>query len=45
VANQYVDPSHLAIVIVGDRASIEPMLRALQVGPIQFRDLNGAPIQ
>jgi predicted Zn-dependent peptidase len=45
VANQYVDPSHLAIVIVGDRASVEPMLRALQVGPIQFRDLNGAPVR
>ena len=46
VARQYVDPDKLTIVIVGDRKSIEPGLRALRPGEIIVRDVRdvlGAP--
>lgn len=46
VARQYVDPDHLTLVIVGDRKSIEPGLRALNPGEIVVRDVRdvlGAP--
>jgi zinc protease len=42
VAERYVDPSKMAIVIVGDRSSIEGGLKALNVGEISIRDLSGA---
>jgi len=42
VARQYVDPSKMSIVVVGDRTSIENGLRALNVGAISVRDLTGA---
>jgi zinc protease len=45
VATRYIDPSRLAIVIVGDRATIEPGLRALGIGDISIRDLEGEPIR
>jgi zinc protease len=35
VAQQYIQPDHLAIVIVGDRKTIEPPIRALNVGSIK----------
>jgi len=35
VAQQYMDPDHLTIVIVGDRKSIEPSLRGLKLGTIK----------
>ncbi len=38
VAKAYIDPSHLAVVVVGDSASIEAPLRATGVGPV--RSLN-----
>ena len=44
VARQYIDPANLAIVIVGDRKSIEAGLKAINVGPIQIRDFFGQPI-
>ena len=34
VAQQYIDPEHLTIVIVGDRKTIEPSIRALNLGSI-----------
>lgn len=34
VAQRYVDPAHLSVVIVGDRASIEPTLRSADVAPL-----------
>jgi len=34
VANQYVDPDKMDIVIVGDRAKIESGIKALNLGPI-----------
>ncbi|HEX6057389.1 MAG TPA: pitrilysin family protein [Gemmatimonadaceae bacterium] len=45
VARRYIDPEGLAIVIVGDRATIEPGLRALGVGDISIRDLRGEPVR
>jgi zinc protease len=40
VARQYVDPDKLTLVIVGDRKSIEPGLRALRAGEIIIRDVR-----
>jgi zinc protease len=44
VARAYVDPAHVTIVVVGDRAAIEAPLRATHVGPVQDRNLDGLPI-
>ncbi|MEO7084848.1 MAG: pitrilysin family protein [Gemmatimonadaceae bacterium] len=44
VARKYIDPDHLAIVIVGDRAKIEGPLAATKIAPIVYLDLNGDPI-
>jgi zinc protease len=43
-AKKYIDPSKLAIVIVGDRKQIEPGLRAANVGPVVVVDENGKPV-
>jgi zinc protease len=40
-ARTYVDPSKLTIVIVGDRKTLEPALKATGVGPIEIRDIEG----
>lgn len=45
VAQQYIDPGSLAIVIVGDRKTIETALKSTNVGPIVIRDISGQPIQ
>ena len=34
VATQYIDPDHLVIAIVGDRKTIEPRIRALDIGSL-----------
>ncbi|HZF68338.1 MAG TPA: pitrilysin family protein [Gemmatirosa sp.] len=34
VARQYVDPSKFVIVVVGDRKTVEPAVRALNLGPL-----------
>jgi hypothetical protein len=34
VARKYIDPDHLAIVIVGDRKEIQKPLEALKIAPI-----------
>ena len=44
VAREYIDPASLAIVIVGDRKSIEPGIKAVNVGPLSVRDFTGQPI-
>jgi predicted Zn-dependent peptidase len=44
VARQYINPASLAIVIVGDRKSIETGLKAVNAGPITIRDFFGQPI-
>jgi predicted Zn-dependent peptidase len=41
VARKYIDPDHLAIVIVGDRKVIEAPLRATHVAPIVLLDADG----
>jgi zinc protease len=43
VAKKYVDVDHLAIVIVGDRASIEGPLKATAIAPIAVLDDYGNP--
>lgn len=42
-ARRYIDPDHLAVVIVGDRKSIEPTLRATGVGDVVVVDITGRP--
>jgi predicted Zn-dependent peptidase len=44
VARQYINPANLAIVVVGDRKSIEEGLKAVNAGPISIRDFFGQPI-
>lgn len=44
VARQYITPGTFAIVIVGDRKSIEPGLKAVNTAPISVRDFFGQPI-
>lgn len=44
VAKQYIDPDHLAIVIVGDRSKIEAPLAATNIAPIVHLDLDGNPL-
>jgi zinc protease len=34
VANQYIQPDKLAVVVVGDRKTIEPAVAALKLGPL-----------
>lgn len=41
VAKKYLDLDHLAIVIVGDRASIEEPLKATKIAPITILDVEG----
>ncbi len=43
VAKKYIDIDHLAIVIVGDRKSIEGPLKAINIAPIAYLDIEGAP--
>ena len=43
VANKYLDPSKMAVVIVGDRKAIEPKLSELGM-PIVILDTEGNPI-
>jgi zinc protease len=44
VARQYIDLNHLNIIVVGDRAVIEPMLKALNIAPIVMLDADGKPV-
>ena len=44
VANKYVDVDHLAIVIVGDRKTIEQPLKATGIAPVVVLDVNGDPV-
>ena len=43
VAKKYIDIDRLAIVVVGDRASIEAPLKATNIAPIAYLDIEGAP--
>jgi predicted Zn-dependent peptidase len=44
VAKQYVTLDRLAIVIVGDRATIETPLKATGIAPIIYYDIEGNPL-
>jgi zinc protease len=44
VANRYIDPDHLTILIVGDRAKIEAAVRATGVAPVVILDAKGNPV-
>jgi zinc protease len=44
VATRYIDPDHLSIVIVGDRAKIEGPLAATGVAPVVLLDVDGNPV-
>jgi len=35
VAQKYIQPGHVAVVVVGDLKTIEPGIRALNLGPIK----------
>jgi predicted Zn-dependent peptidase len=39
VADHYIDPAKVAVVVVGDRRKIESEVRALNLGPIKFQTL------
>jgi zinc protease len=43
-ASKYVDLEHLIVVVTGDRATIEPALRAANIAPVVVVDANGKPI-
>lgn len=43
-ARRYIDPEHLVIVVVADRKTVEPQLRAANLAPIVVVDENGKPI-
>jgi predicted Zn-dependent peptidase len=48
VATKYIQPARLAVVIAGDRAAIEPGIRALNLGPLTIMkvdDVFGPPVQ
>ena len=45
VAQQYIAPGSLAVVIVGDRKTIEQALKGVNVGPISIRDISGQPVR
>jgi zinc protease len=44
VAQQYVRPDRMHIVILGDLTTIEQSIRALGIGKVERRDLSGRPI-
>ncbi|MBC8086840.1 MAG: insulinase family protein [Phycisphaerae bacterium] len=42
-ARTYIDPAKMSLVVVGDRKSIEPALKALNIAPIEVRNIGGRP--
>jgi zinc protease len=45
VAQKYIDPDHLAILIVGDRSKIEEPLKATGIAPVVLLDVDGNPLR
>jgi zinc protease len=43
-AKETIHPDNLVWVVVGDRAKIEPGLRALKLGEIRLIDADGKPL-
>lgn len=44
VAHQYLEVNHLAILVAGDRKTVEPLLRSAHIAPIVVIDESGHPI-
>ncbi len=44
VTREHLRPAEMKVIAVGDRARIEPQLRALNLGPIGYRNLDGEPV-
>lgn len=44
-ASKYINTDHLIIVVTGDRATLEPALRAANLAPIVVVNANGKPIE
>jgi zinc protease len=44
-AEDHVHPESLIVVAVGDRATIQPQLEKLNLGPIELRDESGDPVK
>ena len=44
-AVRYMDPSRMAIVIVGDLKAIEPGIRATNIAPVVVIDDKGNPVK
>lgn len=45
VAKKYIDPDHLAILIVGDKSKIEGPLKATGIAPVVVLDADGNPVR
>ena len=43
LANKRVLPDNVALVVVGDRSVIEPGIKSLNLGPIEYLDADGRP--
>jgi predicted Zn-dependent peptidase len=44
VAQKYIDPSHMTIVVVGDLAKIRTGIESADLGPVEVRDVQGRAI-
>ena len=44
VASRYIDPGHLAVVVVGDLEKIRPGIEALKLGPLRVLDAEGREV-
>jgi zinc protease len=44
-AIDHIHPKQMIVVAVGDRAKIEPGLKELNLGPIEYRDASGDPVK
>jgi predicted Zn-dependent peptidase len=40
VARKYIDPNKMAVVVVGDRQTIEPKIKALNLGPVNVLTID-----
>jgi zinc protease len=45
VARRYIDPDHFDIVVVGDKSQIEAGIKALNEGPVVYRDVWGQEVK
>jgi zinc protease len=43
LAQTWVQPDNLAFVVVGDRSKIEDGIKSLNIGPIEYLDVDGRP--